>query len=811
MMAALVAVATVTLGVTASADPVDDYVRSQLAARHLPGVALAVVRDGRIVKTAGYGVASLELRVPVSPETVFEIGSISKQFAADAILLLVEDGKVALDDPISKYLTRTPPAWSAITIRHILTHTSGLADFDSGNIGFSYRREYTADEFVELLGAQPLAFPPGERWNYTNAFPLLGIVVERASGMSYTEFVRARIFAPLELRSARFKSASEVVPHRADGYLFTDGAYRRGEPLRPQIIAPNGGILIDVADFAAWDIAITSHRLLRPESLAAMTTPARLADGRTVGHGLGWFLDTFNGHHFGAHWGSTVTGHSAVIRRYVDDRVTVIMLANLDDGGVGIDAMSRHIAGMYVPGADIHSLPAKAGGSAARTAEVKAVLASIGNGVEHPQAPGLATRLPAPVRARIATAMQTATTFEWLGDETLGPRHFNADPTVTIAESVSCPHRRRRPLLHDSPGERGPIRRRHRRRLTARHNRRPRATHWRDSMSRLFRLILAASCIVAGPTSTFAAAQTARASQVKVTVLSTMLVGDTRAGIGEWGFAAVLEVDGRRLLIDTGARAETVLNNATELKVDLASITDLVITHNHGDHTGGLLALRRTLARQNPQALSRVHVPKGIFYPRPGDGGREGNGLLPLKAQYEATGGVFIEHAGPAVLLPGVTMLGPVPRVHPERNWSSPRGGPAGRVQTPEGLVEDTVPEDTSIVVDTADGLVLISGCGHAGIVNAMEYARTAVRSAPIVAAIGGFHLFAASDDTLTWTAGKLKAFGVQQILGAHCTGIEAVYRLRQLTGLTRTTALVAGVGATYVHGTGIDPMILAR
>jgi 7,8-dihydropterin-6-yl-methyl-4-(beta-D-ribofuranosyl)aminobenzene 5'-phosphate synthase len=330
-------------------------------------------------------------------------------------------------------------------------------------------------------------------------------------------------------------------------------------------------------------------------------------------------------------------------------------------------------------------------------------------------------------------------------------------------------------------------------------------------MSRLIGLILATALLLPGPAAAGAPAQTARASQVKVTVLSTMLVGNANAGIGEWGFAAVLEVDGRRLLIDTGARAETVLKNALELKVDLASITDLAITHNHADHTGGLLVLRRTLAKQNPTALSRVHVPKGIFYPRPGIAGGDGNGLLPLKAEYEATGGVFIEHAGHALLMPGVTMLGPVPRVHPERNWGSPRGGPAGRVQTPQGILEDTVPEDTSIVIDTADGLVLISGCGHAGIVNSMEFARTTVRSAPIVAAIGGFHLFAASDDTLAWTAGRMRSFGVRYLLGAHCTGIEAVYRLRELAGLTRATAVVGAVGATYTHGTGIDATVLAR
>jgi 7,8-dihydropterin-6-yl-methyl-4-(beta-D-ribofuranosyl)aminobenzene 5'-phosphate synthase len=301
-----------------------------------------------------------------------------------------------------------------------------------------------------------------------------------------------------------------------------------------------------------------------------------------------------------------------------------------------------------------------------------------------------------------------------------------------------------------------------------------------------------------------AAAEPARA--VKVTILSTMLAGDRDRGIGEWGFAALLEVDGRRLLVDTGQRPDTVLHNATELGIDLSDVTDVVLTHNHADHTAGLVTLRRELARKNPRALSRAHVPQGIFYPRPEPGGKDGNGLLPLKAEYEALGGVFVEHEGPAQLDPGVWFTGPVPRRYPERNWSG-----NGLVRTPAGVVEDTVPEDASIVVDSADGLVVVSGCGHAGIVNTVEYARRVVRPAPVVAAIGGLHLFASSDETLEWTAGKLKAFGVQNLLGAHCTGIEAVYRLRALVGLSRKTAVVGAVGSSFTLGSGIDALRLAR
>jgi 7,8-dihydropterin-6-yl-methyl-4-(beta-D-ribofuranosyl)aminobenzene 5'-phosphate synthase len=235
-------------------------------------------------------------------------------------------------------------------------------------------------------------------------------------------------------------------------------------------------------------------------------------------------------------------------------------------------------------------------------------------------------------------------------------------------------------------------------------------------------------------------------------------------------------------------------------------VTDVVLTHNHSDHTGGLLTLRRELAKRNPRALSRAHVGKGIFLSRLGADGREEGGLLPVKAAYEGLGGSFTEHAGPAQLFPGVWITGPVPRIHPERNWSGSR-----RVQTPAGPVEDTIPEDSSVVIQTAQGLVVVSGCGHAGIVNTLEYARQIVKDSPVHSAIGGFHLFAAREEHLAWTAGRLRDLGLRHLLGAHCTGMEAVFRLRQLAGLTRQTAVVSAVGSSFTLGVGIDPLELAQ
>jgi 7,8-dihydropterin-6-yl-methyl-4-(beta-D-ribofuranosyl)aminobenzene 5'-phosphate synthase len=319
------------------------------------------------------------------------------------------------------------------------------------------------------------------------------------------------------------------------------------------------------------------------------------------------------------------------------------------------------------------------------------------------------------------------------------------------------------------------------------------------------RLLVFVLLLALGPASLVAqTASHAKIQNLKITVLSTMLSDE---GIGEWGFAALVEADGHRILVDTGAKPDTVLLNARQLNLDLSDVREVILTHNHDDHVGGLLTLRRELMKKNPAALSVAHVGKGIFYSRPADGsGKEDNVMIGLRKEYEATGGKFVEHDASAELFPGAWLTGPVPRTYPERNWSV-----SGKVQTPAGLVEDTIPEDQSLVLNTDKGLVMVSGCGHAGVVNTMTFAEKEFPSTPIYALIGGFHLFAATDAQLDWTADKMKDFGVSYLIGAHCTGIEAVYRIREKLNLPRRSAVVGAVGATFVLGEGIHPGRIAQ
>ena len=321
------------------------------------------------------------------------------------------------------------------------------------------------------------------------------------------------------------------------------------------------------------------------------------------------------------------------------------------------------------------------------------------------------------------------------------------------------------------------------------------------------RLLLAAWLFAALAGSPIAAAAQPGTSGHRVTsldikILSTMLADE---GFGEWGFAALVEVDGRRILFDTGANEDTVQRNLKVLGLNLSNVDLVVLSHNHADHTTGLMSLRRQVAATAPAALSKVYVGQGIFWPRVEDG-KVDDRMNGIKRAFEATGGSFVEVTKPMEILPGVWLTGPVPRVHPERNW-----GTLGKVRRDGKDVEDNVPEDMSLVFQTNDGLVDLFGCGHAGVINTLTHVRKAIDPGPVKAVIGGLHLFLNDDKQLNWTAGQLKAFGLQQLVGAHCTGIEAVFRIRDLAGLTRQTCVVGAVGASYSLSKGINPMRVAK
>lgn len=289
-------------------------------------------------------------------------------------------------------------------------------------------------------------------------------------------------------------------------------------------------------------------------------------------------------------------------------------------------------------------------------------------------------------------------------------------------------------------------------------------------------------------------------STLKVTTLSTMVVNGK--GVGEWGYSALVEVDGKKILFDTGARPETVLQNANEMGIDLSDVEDVFLSHNHWDHTGGLLTLRKELKKSNPNALKRVHVGAGIFSKRV----NSDNTLLATKEALESDNVEFLIYSEQHELFPGVWITGPVKRVHDERNWSG-----NGQIETTNGIVEDNIPEDQSLVIDTQDGFVLISGCGHAGLVNTLEHIRANISQEKVFTIIGGFHLIAATDEQLKWTAGQLENFGVSKIIGSHCTGINALYTLKDLMSLDRKNAVVGSVGDIFDLENGIKAGIIAR
>lgn len=337
---------TVLFAVTASADSVDDLVRSRMKERNIPGVAIAVVKNGKVVKQKGYGLASVEFDQPVTTDTVFEIGSVSKQMTAAAIMLLAEDGKVSLDENISKYLPNTPDAWKDVTVRHLLTHTSGIKSYTSLT-GFELSRRVKIDGFIKQLSPYPLEFTPGEKNIYSNSgYNLLAYIIETQSGKSYMEFMRERIFAPLGMTRTGDRDPKFIIPLRANGYEWeVDRLSGRDSGLTDLMGA--GSITSTIEDLVKWENALRGNRFLKPESKHAVWTQFTFNDGKLSPYGFGWRISDVRGHKLIGHTGQTA-GFGAAIFRYVDSGVTVIVLSNLGELGMG-SLIATSAAKVFIP------------------------------------------------------------------------------------------------------------------------------------------------------------------------------------------------------------------------------------------------------------------------------------------------------------------------------------------------------------------------------------------------------------------------------------------------------------------------------
>jgi CubicO group peptidase (beta-lactamase class C family) len=328
-------------------EQVDAYVKAEMQRQKIPGLALLVVRKGETLKSQGYGLANVEQQSTVTPETIFQSGSVGKQFTATAVMLLVHDGKLALDDPASKYLGAVPAAWEKITVRQLLSHTAGVGNYPED---FDFRRDYTEAELLERIYALPLVFAPGEHWKYSNpGYAVLGIIIGKVTGQFYGDFLQERIFKPLGMSATRIINEEDIIPRRAAGYRLVNGELKNQEWVSPALnTTADGSLYFNLVDVAKWDAGLAAEQLLPQKRLAEMWAPVRLNSGQpnAAGYGFGWFFNDSDGHRVVAHSGAW-QGFTCHISRFLDDRLSVVVLTNL--AGCEPVVIAKHVAGMYEP------------------------------------------------------------------------------------------------------------------------------------------------------------------------------------------------------------------------------------------------------------------------------------------------------------------------------------------------------------------------------------------------------------------------------------------------------------------------------
>jgi len=423
------ALIVVLLGIPSSvfADAVDDFLQSQMKRHGIPGISLAICRDGQVVRAMGYGLANVELDVPTKPETVFQTGSVGKQFTAMAVMMLVDEGRLGLDDPISKYFPGAPATWKGITVRHLLTHTSGIKDWE-GKTDLDYRKDYTEDELVQVAMKLPPDFAPGTQWSYSNTgYVLLGILVHKVSGKFYGDFLAERVFSPLGMESTRIISETDIVKNRAAGYTLEKGELQNQEWVSPSLnTTADGSLYTTTLDLAKWDAALLTRRFLKPESYEAMWSAVKLRDGTTYPYGFAWFIDVQRREPVIQHGGSW-QGFRAAIVRYPGRKLTVIVLANLAQAEP--ERLATAVAGLVEPALawpDVHA--AVVDPDPVRTARLREVLQAWAKGESSPaMAKGLRSTNAGTAREKsgreyLQKQLAKATNFAFLAEDDVKDR-----------------------------------------------------------------------------------------------------------------------------------------------------------------------------------------------------------------------------------------------------------------------------------------------------------------------------------------------------------------------------------------------------
>jgi CubicO group peptidase (beta-lactamase class C family) len=330
---------------------VDAVMKQQMRARHIPGASVAVVSHGKVVLLKSYGLADVENQVPATPHTVYELASVTKQFTAAAIMMLVQDGKLSLDDPINQLLDGLPAGWNKITIRQLLNHTAGVPEFSKPQFHLDMRADHAPRDLIQLVANAPLDFTPGEKYSYSNTgYVLLGMLIEKLSGKKYGTFVRERIFEPLDMKDSRFNDQSAIVPNRARGYTFTNFILENADFTSSSNPYAAGGLLSSAADMAKWMQAQGSEKLLSRSNWEQMWTEARLNDGTNFGYGFGWNIRTTWSRKRVEHAGG-ISGFKTNVTRFIDDDLSVIYLLNSD---AGPGSLGRRIFGLYLPATQYH-------------------------------------------------------------------------------------------------------------------------------------------------------------------------------------------------------------------------------------------------------------------------------------------------------------------------------------------------------------------------------------------------------------------------------------------------------------------------